>query len=142
MERLWSAKLIPLGLLSVDSSSKKKPSSSAMLTVPVGQVTYYLLAAPCRLSGNVRIFGELDPEWEVDPRQLTFMDKVGEGEFGVVYKAKYLGTIVAVKVLKNNDAVALGDFRWAGKVVVVARVGGKSGRAVCVCHCLAVHVLP
>ena len=68
-------------------------------------------AASRRLSGNVRIFGELDPEWEVDPRQLTFMDKVGEGEFGVVYKAKYLGTIVAVKVLKNNDAVALGDFR-------------------------------
>jgi hypothetical protein len=37
--------------------------------------------------------------------------QVGEGEFGIVYKAKYLGTMVAVKVLKNNDAVALGDFR-------------------------------
>jgi hypothetical protein len=29
-----------------------------------------------RLAGNVRIFGELNPEWEVDPRQLVFLEKV------------------------------------------------------------------
>ncbi|KAI8477395.1 MAG: protein kinase [Monoraphidium minutum] len=67
--------------------------------------------ADSRLSGNVRIFGELDPEWEVDPKKLQFEDKVGEGEFGIVYRATYLGTPVAVKVLKDNNAVALGDFR-------------------------------
>lgn len=39
--------------------------------------------------------------------------QVGEGEFGVVYRAQYLGTIVAVKVLKDTNAVALGDFRLA-----------------------------
>lgn len=39
-------------------------------------------------------------------------EKVGEGEFGIVYKAKYFGTTVAVKVLKDQDAVALGDFRY------------------------------
>ncbi len=38
---------------------------------------------------------------------------MGEGEFGVVYRASYLGTPVAVKVLKDNGAVALGDFRRA-----------------------------
>jgi len=37
--------------------------------------------------------------------------QVGEGEFGVVYKAQYLGATVAVKVLKDTNAVALGDFR-------------------------------
>jgi hypothetical protein len=36
---------------------------------------------------------------------------VGEGEFGTVYKAQYLGTTVAVKVLKDDNAVAIGDFR-------------------------------
>ncbi|KIY93408.1 protein kinase [Monoraphidium neglectum] len=69
-----------------------------------------------RLSGNVRIFGELDPEWEIDPKLLQFGDKVGEGEFGIVYRASYLGTPVAVKVLKDNDAVALGDFRRVRKL--------------------------
>jgi hypothetical protein len=39
--------------------------------------------------------------------------QVGEGEFGTVYKAQYLGTTVAVKVLKDDNAVAIGDFRWA-----------------------------
>jgi hypothetical protein len=38
--------------------------------------------------------------------------QVGEGEFGVVYKAKYLGTTLAVKVLKDTNVVALGDFRY------------------------------
>lgn len=28
-----------------------------------------------------------------------------------MYRAQYLGTVVAVKVLKDTNAVALGDFR-------------------------------
>lgn len=40
--------------------------------------------------------------------------QVGEGEFGTVYKAQYLGTTVAVKVLKDDNAVAIGDFRCVG----------------------------
>jgi hypothetical protein len=55
------------------------------------------------------------PAPQIDPKLLQFGDKVGEGEFGIVYRASYLGTPVAVKVLKDNDAVALGDFRWGGR---------------------------
>lgn len=39
--------------------------------------------------------------------------QVGEGEFGTVHKAKWYGTIVAVKILRRSDAVAVGDFRSA-----------------------------
>lgn len=39
--------------------------------------------------------------------------QVGEGEFGTVHKAKWYGTIVAVKILRRSDAVAVGDFRYA-----------------------------
>jgi len=63
------------------------------------------------LSGNVRIFTDYDPEWEVEPSALQMLEKIGEGEFGIVYKAKWYGTVVAVKVLKETGAVALGDFR-------------------------------
>jgi serine/threonine protein kinase len=48
---------------------------------------------------------------KIDPKLLHFGDKVGEGEFGNVFLATLLGTPVAVKVLKDNDAVTLGDFR-------------------------------
>ncbi|KAL6746387.1 protein kinase [Haematococcus lacustris] len=63
------------------------------------------------LAGNVRIFTEFNPEWEVDPASLVMMEKIGEGEFGIVHKASWHGTHVAVKILKETGAVALGDFR-------------------------------
>ncbi len=44
----------------------------------------------------------------------------GEGEFGVVHKAIWNGTVVAAKVLKGSDAIALGDFR--GELDVLRRV--------------------
>lgn len=63
------------------------------------------------LNGNVRMFAEFDPDWEADVSSLKLQDKLGEGEFGVVYRAKWFDATVAVKVLKDHDAVALGDFR-------------------------------
>lgn len=62
------------------------------------------------LSG-ARLFEGFDPEWEIDASSIKMMEKVGEGEFGVVHKAIWVGTIVAVKILKDTGAVALGDFR-------------------------------
>ena len=35
----------------------------------------------------------------------------GEGEFGVVHKAIWNGTLVAVKTLKQSSEIALADFR-------------------------------
>lgn len=40
------------------------------------------------LAGNVRIFTDYDPEWEIDPQTVLLMEKIGEGEFGVVYKVR------------------------------------------------------
>lgn len=36
---------------------------------------------------------------------------MGEGEFGTVHRARWYGTVVAVKILRRSDAVAVGDFR-------------------------------
>lgn len=53
----------------------------------------------------------IEPEWEINPAELTVLNKLGEGEFGEVFKARYHGTYVAVKQLKSSDQIALGDFR-------------------------------
>ncbi|KAI8477080.1 MAG: kinase-like domain-containing protein [Monoraphidium minutum] len=52
-----------------------------------------------------------DPEWEVNPKELRLIERIGGGEFGEVYKAKWHGSYVAAKVLKRSDEIALGDFR-------------------------------
>ncbi|KAK9838136.1 hypothetical protein WJX81_003291 [Elliptochloris bilobata] len=70
------------------------------------------------VAGYVRMYEDpaeqestLQPEWEIDPSDLVIGVKVGEGEFGTVHKATWHRTLVAVKVLRASDEVALGDFR-------------------------------
>ena len=53
----------------------------------------------------------LDTDWEIEPSTLELGAKLGEGEFGVVYRALWHGTAVAAKVLKASSDIALGDFR-------------------------------
>lgn len=43
---------------------------------------------------------EEDMEWEIDKRDLVFGKLLGSGTFGDVYKGKWLGSEVAIKVLR------------------------------------------
>lgn len=52
-----------------------------------------------------------DPEWEVNPKELKLIEKIGSGEFGDVFRAKWHGSFIAAKLLKRSDEIALGDFR-------------------------------
>ncbi|CAD7702248.1 unnamed protein product [Ostreobium quekettii] len=63
------------------------------------------------LSLNISLLGEHDLDIEIDPKDITFVSQLGEGEFGIVHKALWHGTVVAVKILKQHTTVALGDFR-------------------------------
>lgn len=70
-----------------------------------------------KLSGLVSTRGQVlellgwDPEWEVNPKDIKMVQRIGAGEFGEVYKARWHGSYVAAKVLKRSDEIALGDFR-------------------------------
>lgn len=81
------------------------------------QLATALGMVPQRLNFNME---EFDPEWEIDPASLTILEKLGEGEFGVVHRAKWYGTMVAAKILKGSNEIALGDFR--GEIDILRRV--------------------
>lgn len=54
---------------------------------------------------------DLSPEWEIDRDSLEILDKLGEGEFGVVHRARWAGTLVAAKLLKGSNEIYIGDFQ-------------------------------
>lgn len=64
-----------------------------------------------RLAGAFRVTDFATDDWEVDPTDLDIRQKLGEGEFGTVHLAFWHGTVVAVKILRKSDDVALGDFK-------------------------------
>lgn len=64
------------------------------------------------LSGNVNvdIGSEFTPDWCIDSRQITLLRKISEGSHGSTYKARWRGTVCAVKVLKNCEKLNTVDL--------------------------------
>lgn len=56
-------------------------------------------------------------KWEIDPTELTLQDELGSGQFGVVRRGKWKGTIdVAVKMMKEGT-MSEDDFIEEAKVM-------------------------
>lgn len=66
--------------------------------------------------------------------ELQLIDKIGSGEFGDVYKAKWHGSYVAAKLLKRSDEIALGDFRT--EIAILRKIHHPNMNQVCVCLCV------
>ena len=56
-------------------------------------------------------------KWEIDPTELTLLEELGSGQFGVVRRGKWKGTIdVAVKMMKEGT-MSEDDFIEEAKVM-------------------------
>jgi len=44
-----------------------------------------------------------EASWEIDPTELEYDSKIGEGAYGIVWKGKFRGTPVAIKQLKDEN---------------------------------------
>jgi len=51
-----------------------------------------------------------DEFWEISSAAVVKSEKLGAGEFGIVYRATWGKTPVAMKVLKHSDNLAIGEF--------------------------------
>ena len=57
-------------------------------------------------------------KWEIDPTELTLGEELGSGQFGVVRRGKWKGTIdVAVKMMKEGT-MSEDDFIEEAKVII------------------------
>eukprot|EP00727_Mastigamoeba_balamuthi_P007235 m51a1_g3131 putative tkl protein kinase (1522) ;mRNA; f:254942-260992 len=62
------------------------------------------------------------PNWQINHDEIEFETKIGEGGFGEVFKAKWRGTVVAVKTLKSGgDALNPKEVEKFSKEVTILR---------------------
>ncbi|GMI48845.1 hypothetical protein TrCOL_g5988 [Triparma columacea] len=59
-------------------------------------------------------------EWEIKWKEIRLEEKVGEGSFGEVFKANWLGTTVAVKTMHNSDSNALKMDKFLGEIALTS----------------------
>jgi ABC-type phosphate transport system substrate-binding protein len=98
-----------------DGSSDTTALTVALSTVVPAAVVALCLLAVCSALALLVIHrrGRLDNyDWEIDPAELELGDQLGAGGYGVVHKALWKGTEVAVKMI-GGDAVAYGSVQVA-----------------------------
>jgi len=59
--------------------------------------------------GSANILG-LANDWEMDRREVTVKQRLGEGQFGIVNCGEWRGTPVAVKTFKGSDLITEGEI--------------------------------
>ena len=52
----------------------------------------------------------MHPDFEIQPADLHLQEVLGEGDFGVVHRARWRGTPVAVKVLREGQSIRLEEL--------------------------------
>lgn len=56
--------------------------------------------------------GAIDDDWEMDPRDIVFHEKIASGAFGDLFRGTYCGQDVAIKILRGvqDDSVQFQEF--------------------------------
>ena len=65
-------------------------------------------------------------DWELDPADIVFQEKIAAGAFGDLYKGVYCGQDVAIKILRNvqDDTQQYQEFLQA-RLAALAQGPGK-----------------
>ena len=60
-------------------------------------------------------------DWELDPADLEFHEKINSGAFGDLYRGSFCGQDVAIKILRNvqNDSAQYSEFLQASSLCYI-----------------------
>lgn len=76
------------------------------------------------------------PDYEIEPADLTMLDILGEGQYGVVHEADWHGTPVAAKLLKDSNDIA-SQVRWQLQSHTCALRHARGTLCTCMCEALS-----
>lgn len=65
-----------------------------------------------------------DNDWELDPNEIIFHEKIASGAFGDLFRGSYCGQDVAIKILRNVHE----DSQQFQEFLQVRAAGGGLGR--------------
>ncbi|GMH23648.1 hypothetical protein Nepgr_025491 [Nepenthes gracilis] len=77
-------------------------------------------------SYRIEIPNDGTDDWEIDPRQLKFGNKVASGSYGDLYKGTYCSQEVAIKVLKTERINTDLQKEFAQEVFIMRKVRHKN----------------
>ena len=81
-------------------------------------------------------------DWELDPSEIAFHDKIASGAFGDLYRGVYCGQDVAIKILRNvqTNTQQFAEFQQVPASSVVCGTGlACSGLWSHSCNCCYLH---
>jgi len=52
---------------------------------------------------SIKFYDKFSNSNEIDPTEIKFEKEIGEGSYGLVFKAKWRGSDISVKKLKENS---------------------------------------
>lgn len=70
-----------------------------------------------RSSGEASASASAPDDWELDPAEINFQEKIASGAFGDLYKGTYCGQEVAIKILRDvhDDTQQYQEFLQVGE---------------------------
>ncbi|KAI3428796.1 hypothetical protein D9Q98_007615 [Chlorella vulgaris] len=119
LEDVLSRRLQELPPPMVRGASASPPASSREMELRVPQDELDLMAKQASTSAT-------DNDWELDPNEIIFHEKIASGAFGDLFRGSYCGQDVAIKILRNVHEDSQQFQEFLQEVAIMRKVRHKN----------------
>lgn len=119
LEEVLSRRLQELPPPVVRGTSASPPASARQAELRVPQDELDLMAKQATTSTS-------DNDWELDPHEIVFHEKIASGAFGDLFRGTYCGQDVAIKILRNVHEDSQQFQEFLQEVAIMRKVRHKN----------------
>ena len=88
-------------LVAADFVLQDGPCHHAKTRQGQGHSKHWLTRSCAQARAATNAAASTSDDWELDPSEIAFHDKIASGAFGDLYRGVYCGQDVAIKILRN-----------------------------------------